>query len=53
VLLPERELTKYIMRTNWFLGNGLENKFHGNGYTCNNKGTVGNGVFYAVHAKGL
>jgi hypothetical protein len=25
----------------------------GSGYTCNNRGTVGNGVFYSVRAKGL
>jgi hypothetical protein len=26
---------------------------HGNEFTCNNRGTVGNGISYAVHAKGL
>jgi hypothetical protein len=26
---------------------------HGNGYACNNRGTVINGVFYSVRARGL
>jgi hypothetical protein len=28
------------------LWNGSVNTFRGNGYACNNRGTVGNGVFY-------
>jgi hypothetical protein len=27
--------------------------FVGNGYACNNRGTVGNGVFYSVRAVGV
>jgi hypothetical protein len=26
---------------------------HGNKFTCNNRGSVGNSVFYTVRAKGL
>jgi hypothetical protein len=35
-----------LQRVEPFLGNGLVTHSCGNGYTCNNRGTAGHGVFY-------
>lgn len=35
------------------LGSGLTNMYFGNRYICNNRGTAGNGVFYADYVEAI